>query len=128
MKKLFLTISILLSVSSLKAQTTGGTDFWLTFGINAYLTTEDVYLQIRIVNGNMDNDVSITFTGLPATFTYHLLPQEVKTIDLLPGQKDAVYSATMGKSNKSVRITADLPVTAYAVNLCANTTVVGNAG
>ena len=53
MKNIFyLTIALLLSISSIKAQDTNGTDFWLTFGRNVYLTSNDVDLQIRIVGGN----------------------------------------------------------------------------
>ena len=127
MKKLLYFIAVvLLSVSSLRAQDTKGTDFWLTFGNNRGNSYTVVDLQMRIVNGGMNNTVSIVFTESGATDTYPLAPQEIKTIELLSGQKQAVYNVTQGESSKSIHITTEHPVTVYALNQANVTTDASN--
>ena len=118
MKKLFHFIIIaLLSVVSTKAQTTIGTDFWVTFGKNYTYAYNQVDLQIRIVGGDGTTHVTLEFadSSVPNDYFY-VSPQQVYTYPLSPTQKQAVYNTNMGVWDTSVRITADHPVTAYALN------------
>ena len=63
MRKLYtiFLVIFLLGSASIKAQSTDGTDFWLTFGRN-YLSESNgtaLDLQIRIVNRDLANNVTI---------------------------------------------------------------------
>ena len=108
----------LLSVSSLRAQTTAGTEFWLTFGSNGGAGHAFVDLQIRIVGGAQAASVTIHFTDLGASgdVTFTVAAGSVHNYPLDPAQKAAVYNTTMGISNRSVHITSSAAVTAYALN------------
>jgi hypothetical protein len=116
----FIIILLLMqSIFSLQAQTTSGTDFWLTFGRNIQSPYTSVDLQICIVGGNAPTEVTIAFTdpGIPSV-SFLLSPQEVYIHNLTPTQKQAVYNTVQGKTNKSIHITTKFnhPVTAYALN------------
>ena len=115
---------ILMSVSSIKAQDTKGTDFWLTFGQNSIRTYAQVDLQIRIVGYDVETNGTLYFTNLPNSIDFHVFPREVKTINLSPLQKQAVYneSVTTTKSNLSLHITSGAPVVVYALNQYSTTT------
>ena len=112
-----------MSVSAINAQDTKGTDFWLTFGRNSNKIYNEVDLQIRIVGGDVKTHVILEFTGLSApNDEFDVSPQQVYTYPLSPAQKQAVYNEIADKSNKSIHVTSDNAITAYAVNLCESTT------
>jgi hypothetical protein len=121
MKKfyLFLVSIFFLNVFSLNAQNTDGTDFWVTFGgnyLSAMQTYDKVDLQIRIANRNQYNTVYLHYTNLGITDTLYLAPQEVVTPPLDNFRKQAVYNTSTTTNNKSIHITSDSPITAYAMN------------
>ncbi|MCL2042375.1 MAG: hypothetical protein FWG84_10135 [Bacteroidales bacterium] len=119
MKKVFyVTIAFLLSASSVWAQSTGGTDFWLTFGDNRHHPFTSVELQIRIVSGENPAKGEIYFTqlGPTATINFSIGAQEVYTYSLSPIEKPAVYNTSMGKSDRTIHITSDATITVYALN------------
>jgi hypothetical protein len=112
-----ITITFLIqSISLLHAQTTSGTDFWITFGKNYYASViGNLDLQIRIVNGNQHNTGGIYFTNLNTWVYFDIAPQQVYTYNLIL-QKAAVYNLITGKSNYSIHITSDYLITVYALN------------
>jgi hypothetical protein len=113
-KKIFYLIAALsLSASSIKAQTTAGTDFWLVFGQNGFWTGT---LQIRIAGGDESTAGIIKFIELDESVVFSVAPQQVYTYDLTPTQRWAVYNADVGVSNHSIHITSDYPVTVYALD------------
>jgi hypothetical protein len=117
MKKLLYFIAIvLLSVYSGKAQDTKGTNFWLTFGKNSSRTYSEVDLQIRIVGGGVDTNVTIEFTESGEQMNFPVLSQQVWTYSLTNPQKQAVYNTVMERSFRSIHVTSDDPVTVYALN------------
>ncbi|MCL2042411.1 MAG: hypothetical protein FWG84_10315, partial [Bacteroidales bacterium] len=127
MKKIFYAALInvliaLLGIPALQAQTTDGTDFWLTFGVNNSQTYSAATLQIRVVSRDKPTVVQINFTQLGTTVTYPLAPWEVKTHTLSSQEKQAVYNTATGKSNKSIYIHSDYAITAYAINQCQTST------
>ena len=118
----FITITALLFIISTRAQTTSGTEFWLTFGKNGRANQMESMpaLQIRIVCGDFPTSGSIRFfglTGSQATVSFNLGPREVMTYPLNDTQRDAAYNVSQGKSNKSIYIQSNKPITAYAINL-----------
>ena len=123
-KSLYFIIVTLLSISVIKAQTTGGADFWLTFGNNYWGNTSGLDFQIRIVGGDSHTEGTIYFTALGTSAPFSLSPYEVYTLQLSPTQRAAVYNTTQGKSNKSIHITTNdnKAVTVYALNQASAST------
>ena len=121
-KRFYLIIVALLSVSTIRSQTTSGTDFWLTFGRNWAVYPGD--LQIRIVGGDEATTGTIEFTELGTSVPFSLSPYEVYTYNLDNDQKNAVYNTNMGISDKSIHITThnNKAVTVYAMNQQGATT------
>ena len=124
MKNIFyLIIALLLSASSIEAQTTEGREFWVTFGQNAFATTpatiDALDLRIRIVGGGAPTFVNIYFTNLG---TYGLIDHEIEPYEVydyvleIP-EKHAVYNTVLGgTTNRSIHITASNPVSVFASN------------
>ena len=72
----FVAILFLQSISSVQAQNTEGTEFWVTYGANSVAWTP-YYLQIRIVGGSQKTTGEIYFTKLN-TYEYFIIePYEV---------------------------------------------------
>jgi len=117
-RKIYLLMIITLSlpgISSLQAQDTKGTDFWVTFGENYNNPPSYVTLQIRFV-GISGTTIELWFKDLN-TFQNLTIPTEgVLTYSLTEFEKSATYCQTNGKSGKSLHITASYPITAYAFN------------
>ena len=118
-------ITILLFISAiypLQAQTTGGKKFWLTFGNNAGYSYNTLDLQIRIVGGDAPTSGTIEFTDLGTSIPFSVLAQQVYTYSLDNTEKQAVYNGVAGKSNRSIHITTNNPVTVYALTQHTATT------
>jgi len=66
MKKIYYIIVtlFLFSISSVSAQNTEGTEFWLTFGENNTIIFSQIELKIRIVSTEMPAKGKIVFTGI----------------------------------------------------------------
>ncbi|MCL2511524.1 MAG: hypothetical protein FWF09_05690, partial [Bacteroidales bacterium] len=133
MKKLFtlLVALFLLGIASLKAQSTGGTEFWLTFGANYPLsainpegyTNANYEFQIRIVAGEFETKARIHFNGLGTNSGWvTIAPQEVYTYQLTPDERLASYNTQTATNNRSIRIESDRPITVYALNQAKATT------
>ena len=116
MKKIFLfTIIALLSASSLKAQTTSGKNFWVTYGKWAVLSSPAALnMQIRIAAGNLQTSVTIYFTSLGVSVPFTVHAYEVYTYDLTSDQKDAVYNTITGINDYSIYISSSEEVSVYA--------------
>ncbi|MDR1338913.1 MAG: hypothetical protein LBK58_02490 [Prevotellaceae bacterium] len=106
--------------SGLYAQTTSGTDFWLAFGQNLYVSTDKVELRIQIVsNSTRQAKVKLTFTDKPSYRKEITVPAgKIETIELEENEMKLVYSEGKSKkvSKKSLHITSDQPVSIYAFN------------
>ena len=113
---LLIIIFFLPGVSSVRAQTAAGKDFWLTFGKNLNRAAVDVDLQIRIVGGDLRTKGSIYFTELDTAVAFTIMPQTIYTYHLNETERQAVYNTTMGTSTLSIHIDTDNPVTVYALN------------
>ncbi|MDR1336205.1 MAG: Ig-like domain-containing protein, partial [Tannerella sp.] len=113
-----LALCLLLANSSLLAQTTEGTDFWLAFGQQRdFLANRIGYvdMQLRIVTTNATT-VTLTYTtGLTQTFT--IAGNTVFSKSFSSGEKLRLYStgesATITKN--SLHITSSQPVSVYAL-------------
>ena len=113
----FITITALLFIISTRAQTTSGTEFWLTFGVNGErVEVDSVDLFIRIVGGEHPTTGTIYFTNLGSSVNFNITAQEVYTIALNNDQKTAVLNLTLGTTNHSVYINSNEAVTVYAMN------------
>ncbi|MCL2511024.1 MAG: hypothetical protein FWF09_03125, partial [Bacteroidales bacterium] len=120
----------LLGGVSVKAQSTDGTDFWLTFGINNGLTSGgSVTLQIRVVSRDLPTKGMIYFNQVSPVIPpipFEMEPRTVKTITLDEfggtAQRSAVYNTVAGTSSKSIYIKSDQPITAYAINQASTST------
>ena len=125
----------MLSITSLSAQNTDGTDFWLTFGKNWRDGSANVVPRIRIVTKDYPlTHVEIEFTELPASSPYKKKTQDIpartpweyaidNTNDPTGVQKAACYVTTSGTDTytinyKTIKITSDHPITVYALNQC----------
>ena len=97
---------------------TKGTDFWLTFGKNAYHSISEVTLQIRIVGGDEAATGIIYFTHSGISIPFSVGAGEVYTYDFSDAEKQAAdndfFESTI--TDYSVHITTSAPVTAYALN------------
>ncbi|MCL2168376.1 MAG: IgGFc-binding protein, partial [Lentimicrobiaceae bacterium] len=132
MKQIYLLLLTILlsSIYSLDAQTTGGKDFWLTFGKNWLDGTgsgnpniSPVVPRIRIVSNDFLTEGDIVFTHLPLSspdrVIHFVIPaKEVFEIALNDNQRDASYLTSEGLSDLSIKITCDNPVSVYALNQC----------
>ncbi|MDR2971806.1 MAG: hypothetical protein LBU83_07770, partial [Bacteroidales bacterium] len=117
MKRIFISfIAIFLfGIVSIGAQTTTGTEFWLTFGQMASISHNIVDFQIRIVTGNQPTTVKIELTELGTSHSFTIGAQQIYAYNLDPSERQAVYNTTMGVSNKSIHVTADHPVSVYSM-------------
>ncbi|MCL2042472.1 MAG: IgGFc-binding protein [Bacteroidales bacterium] len=117
-KTLYVIIAILLSASSVWAQDTKGTDFWITFGRNANRTYDQVDLQIRVVGGDEAGYFYVYYSALGYTEGFSIGADEVKTVNLTPTQKQAVYNdyTTTMITNRSIHITSTVSVVVYVLN------------
>jgi len=99
----------------MKAQSTAGTEFWLTFGKTEYSAPANTSVQIRIVGGSAATNGTIYFTDLPTSVDFYIPPHQVFTHELTPAQREKVYNSTTGITNYSIHITTTgEPVTVYA--------------
>ena len=111
-----------MGIFSLRAQTTSGTDFWLTFGRNLDqpYNSSLLTLQIRIVGNEQAATGTIHFTNLgeAGSVTFSVAAGGVFTHELTLAQKQAVYHDFIKSTitDFSVHITSTAPVTAYAFN------------
>ena len=128
MKKTFYLIAVIIfflsGIFSLRAQYTDGTEFWVTFGRNfpesSFSNATPIFL-IRIVSGANPTTGTIHFTNSGASIDFNIAPHSVHTEPLdfleMPNIYNDVYNTVMGRSNRSIRITTDHPVRAFAMNL-----------
>lgn len=121
--KYFLIVSALFvqSIFPLQAQNTEGKEFWLTFG--RVLIFDDINLlnfRVRIVGGYEPTWVRIDFTHLGTYDIFNINSHQVYDYILDNTQKNAVYNKTMGKTDYSIRVTTEKPVTVYAMCGVAN--------
>jgi len=114
--------SLFLGGFSIQAQTTEGTDFWVTFGQNHYRLVNEVTLQIRIVSRDISTSGNIYFTHLDTAISFSIGPREVYTYNLNDTQKQAVYNTLQGVLYSSIHITTNNPVVVYALNQSLYTT------
>jgi len=120
MKRIYcflITISLLISIlSSLQAQDTKGTDFWVTFGKSIASMPHE--FMIRIVSDNVSTTGIIYFTNLKTFVPFSLAPYGIYTHVLTEDQKQAVYNNTMVTSitNYSLRVTSEYPIAVYVFN------------
>ena len=124
-RKIYIIVAfILFSVSSLQAQTTEGTEFWLTFGANGAgdgALPNLVDLQIRIVAKDHQTNGTIFFTNLNTYVDFEIGAKQVYTYILSEIEKAAVYNSPIGNNysvitHYSAHITTTMPVTVYALN------------
>ena len=112
---LFVSILILLlSIFSLRAQSTEGTEFWLTFGRNGQIS--QAQLQIRIVGGSKHTSGTIYFTNEDTTINFDILPYGIYDHFLDFNQSQVAYNTVMGKTNRSIHILTSESVNVYAHN------------
>jgi len=116
-----LVISVILfmqSISLLQGQKTEGTDFWLTFGKNANNLSSPTALifQIRIVGSSKQTEGRIYFTNLGTYIDFTVNSNGVYDLDLNLYQRIASYNTVTGKTNYSIHITTDNPVSVFAFN------------
>ncbi|MCL2511817.1 MAG: IgGFc-binding protein, partial [Bacteroidales bacterium] len=98
------------------AQTTEGTEFWVTAGTSSPPPFTDRNFQIRIVSGSTPTDGTIYFTNLDESIPFDLGAHEVYTYVLTPEQKPAIYNNTTGITNHSIHITSNKPITVYTMD------------
>ncbi|MCL2133606.1 MAG: gliding motility-associated C-terminal domain-containing protein, partial [Bacteroidales bacterium] len=112
--------------SSYTQMDTKGTDFWLTFGRNAYIFSP--ILQLRIVGSDQPATGTIYYTYLGTSTTFSIAVGEVFTHELSDPQKQAAYNnfTASTTTNYSIHITSSAPVTAYAINIYSATTDASN--
>ncbi|MCL2290472.1 MAG: IgGFc-binding protein [Bacteroidetes bacterium] len=108
---------IIQSIFSIRAQSTEGREFWLTFGRNSNTTsTSGLNLQIRIASGPQLTKGTFYFTNLGTEYEFSIDAQQVYTYNLSIAEMQAVYNTTMGVSNLSIHIITDYSVTVYVMN------------
>jgi len=133
MKKIFLIITVaLLGTSSICAQNSEGTDFWVTFGKNSSKTSQEAFLELKIATGGKVTNVTLSFTEIGASTTITNIPAySLRTIDLsnvptLGDKRNSIYldpsGSTSGTSNKALHITSTQPISVYAFNTSKATT------
>ena len=136
MKKQYLFLLLLFISLSLNAQVdTKGTDFWLTFGKHYYdFDDPNLSVQIRIVGGDQTATGTIYFTNLLKSvpfsvpsgqvYTYVLDVTEREAAINSPGTSEELFGEDHSdfsnlysemKTNQSIHILSDVPVTIYAL-------------
>jgi hypothetical protein len=115
--KLTFLLAIIMSSIGVQAQTTQGTDFYVSFGNNNKKSITDVSLQIRIV-ATKATRVTYTFTQNGSQGYRDIAEGEVYTLVLTEAQKGYVYQPAplTGSSKMSLYIHSTEPVTVYALN------------
>jgi hypothetical protein len=104
-----------LSLSAFSQTSTQGTDFWMTFGRSAYHEPSPVTLQIRIV-ATKTTTVKWSFTAdTTLNFSVIIKAGEVYTRDLNKHERVAVYTYIHAKTNQSLHLQSDEPVSVYAL-------------
>jgi hypothetical protein len=120
--KAFFLLAIIMAGVVVQAQTTQGTDFYVSFGSNNSNLSSAVNLQVRIVAIEATK-VDFSFTGASQqNITANVAAGSVHTLSLSTDQKAAVYSTTAGLSSKSLYIHSDKPVSVYVLNQYTATT------
>jgi len=116
MKKIFfIIITTLLTYYTALTQNTEGKEFWVTYGYSESLPAlPSTGFVIRIVNGNQPTTGYIYFKELGTYEHFTVNPFEIYNYSLTDPQKLAVYNTTMGKSNKSIYLYSEQPVTVYS--------------
>jgi gliding motility-associated-like protein len=122
-KHIYAIFFIILLSGYAHGQTTQGKDFWVAFGKNYDVPSDDdeLSLQIRIV-ATKASKVKLTFTETGYTETVSIAAGSVYTRDLSTAEKDAVYSDVTGVTLKSLHIESDENISVYAINLMERTT------
>ena len=107
------------SFLSLKAQTTEGEEFWLTFGKAQNLiippAIASLDMQIRMVAGNQPATATIYFTNINESVEITINAYEVYTYYLNTSQKFAVYNIATGITDYSIHISSSKPISVYAL-------------
>jgi len=116
---LYLMVIVTLSAFSMRAQDTGETDFWLTFGAN--YTNTNPNLQIRIISGGATTG-TIYFTNLGTSINFEIAARQVYTYTLSSIERQAALNTITGTNNRSIRITSKDPITVYAMNQALRST------
>ena len=118
MKKVFcLIIAVLLSASSIVAQTAVGTDFWLTFDKKAAEYYDGAGLQICIAAENLSTTGTLEFTNLGISMKFDILAKKAYSYTLTKAEAQAALT-------DGVHITANHPVMAYATAPMGNVNVI----
>ena len=117
---IILSTLIFTNILPLKAQTTVGKEFWLTYGQALHYDNPSYFsminMQIRIVAGNLPTSTTIYFTHLDVSESFNINAYEVYTYSLDNTQKAAVYNITTGiTTDYSIHITTSEPVSIYAL-------------
>lgn len=117
MKKLIkiLSLVVMLFVFS-KGLYAQSSDFWLSFGTNGYHSANELKLEVRIVASINPATVKFIYTESGIIDTVTVPAGNVRTFSISNTQKSSVYSNITGKSNKSLHIESDVPVSVYALN------------
>ncbi|MDR1553867.1 MAG: IgGFc-binding protein, partial [Prevotellaceae bacterium] len=98
-----------------QATSTQGTDFWLSFGRNRNNSYTDVNLQVRVVTSDAAT-VTFTYTTSGIVNTVSIAAGSVYTYAFSNQERNRVYSFNAGKTNKSLHIESDVPISVYALN------------
>jgi len=124
--KYFLIIAALFiqSFFSLQAQSTEGTEFWLTFGDNNDVLYFGLFpeLQIRIATRENPAKGKIHFTMLEKDVDFNIGAWAVFNYGLNIQEINAVSNTIQGTGMYSVKITSDESITVYALNQFTNST------
>ena len=99
-----------------QSTSTQGTDFWLSFGRNGLHNINDLNLQVRIVTGSNLATIKFTYTELDAANTVIIPARSVRTFSFSETEKINVCTFETEKSNKSLHIESDEPISVYALN------------
>jgi hypothetical protein len=105
-----------------QSTSTQGKDFWLSFGMNGGYKADSLDLQVRIVAGANTAEVKFIYTESVTTNTVTIPAGNVVTFSLSDMQKSRVFSNITGKSDKSLHIESNEPISVYALNQGAYTT------
>ena len=117
-RSFLIAITLLFSaIFPIHAQTTEGTDFWVTLGdLGELPPTTSMISQIRIVGGNRPTTGTIYFTDLEMSVPFSVPAHTIYTYVLDDYQKDAISNTTSGISNRSVHITSLDSINVYILN------------
>ena len=119
---LITTVLLLSGATSTRAQTTEGTEFWLTFGKGYEENFSNMDMQIKIVSNDQPVSGNIYFTNLDTSVPFNIGAFDVYKYNLDDTQKQASLNLEMGTSYRSIRITTNEQVTVYARNNALYTT------